>query len=108
MLRLLIQRMRHDPVEPLHGGRGPALDRPQRNTGPAGYLALGQALEVGEGQDLPVLVGDAGESVGQVPAIHAGLGLRSAAHGSQRVLPDGERSYSALPVEVNGPVSSYA
>src|SRR5918998_4379249 len=102
MLRLLIQRMRHDPVEPLHGGRGPALDRPQRNTGPAGDLALGQALEVGEGQDLPVLVGDAGEREGQVPAIYTGLRLRTARYGPQRGLPDGHRTYSSPPVEVHG------
>src|SRR5918997_5716335 len=108
MLFLLIQRMRHDPVEPLHGGRGPALDRSQRNTGPAGDLALGQALEVGEGQDLPVLVRDAGERPGQVPTIHAGLRLRTAGYGVQRVLPDELRAYPAAPVEINGSVASDA
>src|SRR5215207_2773698 len=108
MLRLRVERMRHDPMEALDGGRGPALDRPQRNAGPAGDLALGQAPEVGEGQDLPVLVRDAGESACQVPTVHIRLRLRAARYGSQRVLSDRERSYPASPVQVHGAVAGDA
>src|SRR5918997_2989602 len=95
-------------MEPLDGGRGPALDRPQRNAGPAGDLALGQAPEVGERQDLPVLVGDARERACQVPTVYARLRLRTAGYGSQRVLPDGDRSYSAPSVEIHGAVAGDA